>query len=108
MERDPRRGGWEATALSDAIEAFLKQSGLYRGLQDQRVLDAWTRAAGPTLGPHARPVRFQRGQLWVQVDSSPHLHELQNFTGERLRAKANELLGEERIRRVTFKLQGRP
>jgi len=107
MEREQRRGGREPSSLGEAIEAFLQESGLGRGLKLQRIFQAWNRTLGG-LAPHARPVRFQRGRLWVQVDSSAHLHELQNFTGEEHRARANGLLGEETIRSVVFKLAGRP
>ena len=107
MESNQRRGGREPIALSVAIDAFLRESGIGRGMQDQRVFDAWNQALGVALSSHVKPVRYQRGQLWVQVDSSAHLHELQNFTGERHRAKANATLGEERIQRVVYKLAGR-
>lgn len=44
----------------------------------------------------------------MQVDSAPHLHELQNFTGEAYRKKANAILGEQRIQGIVYKRNGRP
>ncbi len=69
------------------------------------MFEAWCRALGASLGRHARPVRFERGDLTVEVDSSAHLHELKVFTGEGFRKKANAELGSPRIRRVVYKLR---
>ena len=69
------------------------------------VLDAWRKVLGLKLARRARAVRFQRGELVVQVDSATHLQELQNFTGEQYRQQANRLLGDERIHRLAFRLK---
>ena len=50
-------------------------------------------------------MRFHFGELTVEVESAPHLHELQNFTGEQYRCEANRILGEERIKKVQFRLK---
>jgi hypothetical protein len=53
----------------------------------------------------ARPVHFQFGELTVEVESAPHLHELQNFTGEQFRREANHRLGDEHIKKILFRLK---
>jgi hypothetical protein len=50
-------------------------------------------------------MRFARGELLVEVDSAAHMHELANFTGEEYRARINEHLGKEEVRRLTFHLK---
>ena len=104
-ERDdaPRRGGTAAAKL--VLERYLRQSGLGAKLRDASVFKAWRDALGPTLAARARPVRFERGQLEVEVRSAPHFHELSNFTGESYRTKANQRLGSERILTVVFRLE---
>lgn len=99
--RDPR----EPAPIAEALDRFLKSSGLSRHLRQGAVLEAWRQAVGQRLSRRARAVRFSRGELTVQVDSATHLQELQNFTGEQYRAQANRLLGEERIHRVAFRLK---
>jgi len=94
-----RRG--KAT-LAEAIQVWLSQAGLAGAAKETRVLAAWTRAAGPTA-KRARPVRFQRGVLTVEVSSSALLHELSSFTGEALRKAANRGLGSDRIDRIVYK-----
>ena len=69
------------------------------------VFQAWNAALGTALARRARPVRFERGELVVEVDSAAHYQELAAFTGEGFRERANEGLGEPSIRRVTFRLK---
>jgi len=93
------------SSLGDAMRAFLAESGLATKLRDWPVLEAWSKAAGEQLARRARAVRFQDGELLVEVESAAHLQELKSFTGERYRRLANEHLGRESIRRVVFKLK---
>ena len=88
-----------------AIDGFLRDAGMAPRMRGAQVLDAWKCAAGPLLSKRARAVRFQRGELVVEVSSAAHLHELQSFTGENYRRAVNAALGDERIRRVTFRLK---
>ena len=87
------------------MHLFLRESGLAAKFQDWPVFAAWSKAVGEELGRRARAVRFQRGELLVEVESATHLQELTSFTGERYRQLANECLGRESIQRVVFKLK---
>jgi predicted nucleic acid-binding Zn ribbon protein len=110
-----RRG---VASLQDALRSFLTESGIGARLRPSAVFEAWNHAAGDALAAHARPVRFRRGELCVEVDSAAHHHELKNFTGEKLRASANERLARaggadpvdkrparEQISRIVFRLK---
>ena len=63
---------------------------------------------GSEFRSRARPVRFESGELWVEVESAVHLHELRNFAGEAYRRSANERLASRGasaiIERIVFKL----
>jgi hypothetical protein len=74
-------------------------------MREWPVYEAWSNALGRDLARRARPVRFRRGELCVEVEGAAHYHELSNFTGERYRRLANEALGREEIRRVVYKLR---
>ena len=91
--------------MGDAMIAFLRASGLDSQLAQARVFRAWKEALGEPLAKRAQAVRFQKGELLVEVQSAAHLHELSNFTGERYRVLANQKLGAARIMRVVFQLQ---
>lgn len=95
----------EAVSIAKAMERFLAAAGLSERVRQWPIYRAWGEALGPALGSHARAVRFERGELFVEVDSSPHMHELANFTGEHYREIANARLGSEQIRRVHFQLK---
>ena len=87
--------------LGDAIQSFLRESGLNARSQDREVFQAWEQAFG---SDRARPVSFRRGDLVIEVASSALLAELKSFTGDRFRRKANQILGGQRIRRVVVRL----
>jgi hypothetical protein len=91
--------------MEHAMAAFLRDSGLDSKLAQARVAKVWSEVLGEPLAHRARAVRFQKGELLVEVQSAAHLHELSNFTGERYRVLANKKLGAARITRVVFQLQ---
>jgi len=95
----------EAVPIARVLDGFLAASGLSERLRHSAVFRAWSEALGAALGRHARAVRFAQGELSVEVDSAPHMHELANFTGEHFRGLANARLGSEQIRRVHFQLK---
>ena len=100
-----RRDRRIAVPLKDALKEYLKESGLAPKLRHWDIYSAFGKALGRNLSKRARPVRFQRGILTVEVESAAHLHELANFSGESVRIQANQILGGERITRVDFKLK---
>jgi hypothetical protein len=96
------RGG--VHTLQEALEELFRKSGIRSRRRDSKVFEAWGDAIG-SLGSHARAVRFDRGELIVEVESAAHMQELSSFTGEDYRRQANRILGDERIRKVVFKLK---
>ena len=101
-QRIPKRGGM--APVKDVLATWIKTSGLAGKFRDAQVFRAWRAAAGPNLTTRAVPVRFESGELTIEVRSAAHMHELQNFTGEQFRRAANQRLGAERITRVVFRL----
>ena len=102
MEQKPPRG---PQPIAEAIRLFLKDAGVRRASGDERVLRAWTEAAGPSWRKRATPVAFRSGQLTVEVATPLALAELKGFQAEGLRARTNAALGEERVRKVVIKLK---
>ena len=104
FERVERAGRNGLSSLQDSLSAYMRETGLTRrGRGDAPVYAAFEEAAGPALACRARPVRFARGVLTVEVDSSSHLHELESFRGEELRQRMNATLGRADVRRIAFK-----
>ena len=89
--------------IGDEIRAFLRDTGIGIAPLEARVFRAWREACG---GDAARPVAFRSRDLVVEVATPALLQDLKSFNGDRFRRRANELLGDERIRRVIVKLKG--
>jgi hypothetical protein len=87
--------------MQDALSRYLARTGLDSKLRNAKVIRAWDQTLGP-MAVHARAVKFQRGELVVEVDSAAHFAELSSFTGEAYRRATNQRLGRETIERVTF------
>ena len=108
LQAEGRRGG--VAPLRDAVKDFLRASGLTSRAGHGPVYEAFAAAAGERFAQRARPVRFTRGELVVEVDSAVHFHELESFLGRDIQARANQILrstnttGREEIRRLTFRL----
>ena len=105
MNGKPRRGGPEPTSLGDLLGEVTRAAGLDQPKSLDPVFEAWNQVAGEGLAAVARPVRFRQGELAVDVSSASHFHELVAFTGEGLRKRLNEALGEDRVKRLAFKHQ---
>jgi len=91
-------------SLDDALKSFLKTSGIGERFGPPLEFRAFKEAAGVAFARHARAVRFSRGELVVQVSSAPHLAELKSFRGEEIRARTNQILGRDEVRKITFRL----
>ena len=91
--------------MQAALAGFLRSSGLGGRMRSWPVFRAWIEALDPDLARRARPVRFERGELLVEVDSAAHYQELASFTGETYRERANARLPKPQIRRIVFRLK---
>lgn len=89
--------------LGDALAGFLRGANLDQRLRERAVFAAWRAVAGPALAERAVAVRFERGELVVEVASAALLGELASFTGERLRRDVDARLGGGRIQGISFK-----
>ena len=99
-ENSEKRGG--VCSISEALSRFLRTSRLDRRLREHEVFAAWSETLGAPLAAQARAVRFQDGELVVEVSSATLLQELANFTGDGHRRAANRRLGGNLIQRVSF------
>ena len=101
--RSNARSGDGPQAFGDLLGSVTRQVGLNRSKPAHPSFKAWDDVAGPELARVARPVRFRAGELAIDVSTATHYHELVAFTGEGLRRRVNDLLGEEIVRKLVFK-----
>jgi predicted nucleic acid-binding Zn ribbon protein len=90
--------------IGDVLEGLLKKLGLQKKLQEARMVQDWPRIVGDKIARHSRPVAMKRKVLYVNVDSSVWLAELNNFFKGKILDKVNEELGEKRIRDIRFRI----
>ncbi len=68
-----------------------------------KILACWNAAVGDAVAQNAQPAAIKDQHLIVHVSSSPWIQELQ-FLKQDLILKLNQILNEERIQTITFKI----
>jgi predicted nucleic acid-binding Zn ribbon protein len=104
MIRRERRKGGDPEKLGDLIKPVLKELKIVGRRVGKALHEAWIDVAGPALSGRTRLHSFKAGILVVEVDSSPLLHELQNFQGAELLAKLRVRVGKPHISALRFRL----
>lgn len=85
------------------LTQLLRDLGLEPRLREQRVFEVWAEAVGEPIARHVQPAAIRDGVLFLTVDTSAWMQQLQ-FMKELLRAQLNQKLGGELVREVFFKL----
>jgi len=69
----------DVTRINDALQTYLKASGIEFLLKNQKVCEAWEKVVGAEIAPMTRVVSFEKGALTIEVASSGLYAELSNF-----------------------------
>ena len=93
----------EPRPAAEFLRAILQQAG--KGRSRRAYLDALEQVLGP-LAAHCQIVGLRAGRLVVEVDSAPLFAELSGFRREELRQRLNELVPDEPLAQLTFRLGG--
>ena len=91
-------------AIGDLLKDIVKQAG--SGKLRRVYLDAIEELIGPELAPHCQILSCRKGRLVVQLDSAPLYAEFSGFRREELRIRINELVPDQPIADLTFRLGG--
>ena len=94
---EPERAG-------DLLRDILAQAG--QGRKRHRFHKALDEVLSESLRAHCQIISFRGGKLAVEVDSAPLFAEFSGFRREELRLRMNELLPEQPIAQLTFRLGG--
>jgi predicted nucleic acid-binding Zn ribbon protein len=93
------------TRLGDALQNYLRDSGLEERVEEAAVLPEWAARVGPAIAAVTTPVRVAHGTLVVAVGTSGWLMELRLMERDILR-RLNEGRNRGRIERVRFVMAG--
>ena len=99
----PSRGS-DPLAIGDLLKDIVKQAG--SGKSRRVYLDALEQLLGPELAPHCQVLSSRKGRLVVELDSAPLYAELSGFRREELRLRINELVPDQPIADLSFRLGG--
>jgi hypothetical protein len=94
----------EPRPAGDFLRDILRQAG--RQKDRSAYHDALDRILSPTLRPHCQVVGCTKGKLVLEVDSAPLFAELSGFRREEIRLAINQLVPNQPIAQLTFRLGG--
>lgn len=91
---------------SSVLDLMKRQRGWQSHLDDARVFALFMEVAGEKMGKHCNPIRLDRGELTVAVDSATWRQQMA-FLVDDLRKRLNAALGDGRITHLRL-VHGRP
>ena len=98
--RDEHARAAPPTPVGDVLAGLAKRQGWSERLRGAEVFARWQEIAGPQLAAHVVPVRLLGGVLVVRAENSAWATEVSYLVAD-LAARANEVLGPDRVLRVT-------
>lgn len=93
------------TKLGDALQNYLRESGLDERVEEATILPEWADRVGASIAAVTTPLRVSRGTLLVTVRTSGWLMELRLMEREIL-GRLNEGRKRGRIERIRFLMAG--
>ncbi|MBR9990509.1 MAG: DUF721 domain-containing protein [Gemmatimonadetes bacterium] len=98
-------GSRKPEKLGDALQSYLRDSGLDERVEEAGVVPEWAERVGEAIAAVTTPLRTSRGTLLVAVRTSAWLMELRLMEREILR-RLNEGRDRGRIERIRFLMAG--
>ncbi|HSJ32898.1 MAG TPA: DUF721 domain-containing protein [Longimicrobiales bacterium] len=98
-------GPKKPTKLGDALQNYLRDSGLDERVEEAAIVPEWAERVGEAIAAVTTPLRTSRGTLLVAVRTSAWLMELRLMEREILR-RLNEGRERGRIERIRFLMAG--
>lgn len=89
-------------ALKDVLKDFVKDNKLEDGLDKVRVIEAWNKVIGTSLGGYVTNIDFNKGTLYVTVSSSVMRQEL-SYGIDKMISLLNEELQSDLIKKLILR-----
>jgi len=89
--------------ISCVLDDSLKGLGLEVKLKQHQVFALWHEVVGPKICSHAQPTSIRGGRLFVAVEDSMWLHQL-NFLKHRILLDLNSSLGKAALRDIVLRV----
>ena len=97
--------GSRPTRVDEALEGYLKKSGLGDRMEEASAVEDWADRVGEQIAAVTEPLHTSSGVLFIGVRSSAWLMELRMMEAE-IRRRLNEGRDRGRIRQIRFVMAG--
>jgi len=92
------------TAPGDILPKLMQRLGLKERLQENEIVEAWSKIVGEFIAAHSAPVALREGILYVRV-LQPALHyELEQIAKIEILRKLKQRFGAKIIRDIRFRI----
>ena len=85
--------------MAEALQSFLKGRGLLQEMRDHQVIIDWDDLVGPMIAREAKPIKTERGILWIGVNNAPLANHLL-YLKPQLIERIKELSPQSKIRDI--------
>lgn len=97
------RKKYTRTSISRLLPSLVQEKGWERQLDLHSIFPKWREIVGEEMSEHARPIKVDRGVLWLEVENSSWLQQLQYEKIELLES-LNRFLRQARLKEVKMVL----
>lgn len=89
-------------SISEALQEFVTDNKLQKGLDKVHVRDVWNSQMGPAIEKYTTAIKLDRETLYVQLSSSVLREEL-SYGKEKIIKMLNEELGRELVKKLILR-----
>jgi hypothetical protein len=92
----------ENMSISEALQEFVQDNKLQKGLDKVHVREVWNSQMGPAIEKYTTAIKLERNTLYVQLSSSVLREEL-SYGKEKIIKMLNTELGRELIKKLILR-----
>ena len=92
----------EHLSISEALQEFVQDNKLQKGLDKVHVREVWNEQMGPAIEKYTTALKLERNTLYVQLSSSVLREEL-SYGKEKIIKMLNEELGRELVTKLVLR-----
>lgn len=89
-------------SISEALQEFVSDNKLQKGLDKVHVRDVWNSQMGPAIEKYTTAIKLEKDTLFVQLSSSVLREEL-SYGKEKIVKMLNEELGRELVKKLVLR-----
>lgn len=89
-------------SISEALQEFVQDNKLQKGLDKVEVRDVWNSQMGPAIEKYTTAIKLERDTLYVQLSSSVLREEL-SYGKQKIIKMLNEELGRELVKKLVLR-----